>query len=107
ARGEVWTESADEDVSGRLDWAPESGGTLVRIEAEARHGEGPLRAFLHAGEGAWAEAVCPTGERENYVWTRKRIVPVECDVRIGERRIRAQARAIEDESCGFHPRHTV
>ena len=35
-----------------------------------------VRAFLRAGEGSWAESVCPTGEADNYVWTRKRIVPV-------------------------------
>ena len=28
-------------------------------------------------------------------------------MRIGERRIRAEARGIEDESCGYHPAHTV
>jgi hypothetical protein len=66
-----------------------------------------VRAFLRAGEGRWAESACPTGERDGYVWTRKRIVPVECDLRIGERRIRVKARAIEDESSGYHPHHTV
>jgi hypothetical protein len=47
------------------------------------------------------------GSERGYVWTRKRVVPVECDVRIGERRIRAEAIGIEDESCGYHPKHTV
>jgi hypothetical protein len=107
ARGEVWTEAAGAEEGGRIEWAPEEGGTLVRIEAEARAGDPAVRAFLRAGEGQWAEAVCPTGEGDGYVWTRKRIVPVECDVRIGERRIRAEARGIEDESCGYHPHHTV
>jgi hypothetical protein len=106
ARGEVWTEAGD-DEGGRLEWAPESGGTLVRIEAQARGGEPATRAFLRAGEGRWAESVCATGEGDGYVWTRKRVVPVECDVRVGERRIRAEARGVEDESCGYHPRHTV
>ena len=41
------------------------------------------------------------------MWTRKRVVPVACDVRIGERRIRVEARGVEDESCGYHPHHTV
>lgn len=107
ARGEVWTEPADSEEGGRIDWAPEEGGTLVRIEAEPRRGDPSVRAFLRAGEGEWAEAVCPTGEGNGYVWTRKRIVPVECDLRVGERRIRVKARAIEDESCGYHPHHTV
>lgn len=108
ARGEVWTELAEGEDKGRIDWAPESGGTLVRIEAAPAGDEGEsVRAFLRAGDGRWAECVCPTGEREGYVWTRKRTVVVECDIRIGERRIRATARGIEDESCGFHPDHTV
>src|SRR5204863_7805166 len=29
------------------------------------------------------------------------------DVRVGERRWRVKARGIEDESAGYHPRHTV
>ncbi len=108
ARGEVWTELADGEHTGRIDWAPDRGGTLVRIEAAPKGAEDePIRAFLRAGEGRWAEAVCPTGEAEGYVWTRKRVVEVECDVRIGERRIRCRARGVEDESCGYHPRHTV
>ena len=28
-------------------------------------------------------------------------------MRIGERRIRTEARGVEDESCGYHPHHTV
>jgi hypothetical protein len=108
ARGEVWTEPADSPDAGRIDWAPAEGGTTVRIEASARSGQEQTRAFLRAGEGRWAEAVCPVPESERgYVWTRKRIVPVECDVRIGDRRLRAEATGIEDESCGYHPKHTV
>jgi hypothetical protein len=34
-------------------------------------------------------------------------VAVECDVRLGERRIQVEARGVEDESCGYHPRHTI
>jgi hypothetical protein len=107
ARGEVWTEAGEGGDGGRIDWAPEAGGTLVRVEAQGRGGEPPARAFLRAGEGRWAESVCPTGEDDGYVWTRKRIVPVDCDVRVGERRILSEARGIEDESCGYHPAHTV
>ena len=35
------------------------------------------------------------------------MVEVDVDVRIGERRIRCKARGVEDESAGYHPRHTV
>ena len=108
ARGEVWTEPASAEEAGRIDWAPDSGGTEVRIEAAPKDEEPErMRAFLRVGEGTWAEAICATGERDGYVWTRKRIVPIECDVRIGERRIRVEARGVEDESCGYHPHHTV
>jgi Domain of unknown function (DUF2804), C-terminal len=108
ARGEVWTEPTESPDAGRIDWAPPEGGTTVRIEAGARSGQEQTRAFLRAGEGPWAESVCPVPDSERgYVWTRKRIVPVECDVRIGERRIRTEAMGVEDESCGYHPKHTV
>lgn len=107
ARGEVWAEAADREGRGRIEWSPEHGGTVVRIEAPAREGGDAVRGFLRAGAATWAESVCPSGERENYVWTRKRVVPVECDVRIGERRIRVSARGVEDESSGYHPHHTV
>jgi hypothetical protein len=108
ARGEVWTELDEGEHTGTVDWAPEQGRTLVRIEAAAKAPEAePIRAFLHAGEGGWHQAVCETGERDGYVWTRKRPVTVECDVRIGERRVRCEARGMEDESCGYHPSHTV
>ena len=58
--------------------------------ASARCGD--VRAFLRFGAGAGSSAVCPTDEGQ-YVWTRKRAdVPVECDVRIGERRWRIARR---------------
>ena len=90
---------------GIVDYAPDE-GSVVRIEAR-RTKAGELRAFLRFGGGRWVESVCPSGEGE-YVWTRKRAdVPVECDVRIGDRRWRVKARGVEDESAGYHPHHTV
>ena len=106
ARGEVWTERDEVEDTGRIDWAPGPGGALVRIEAPARDDGEAVRGFLHVGAAPWVEAVCATGEGDGYVWTRKRVVAVECDVRIGERRIRAEARGIEDETCGYHPHRT-
>jgi hypothetical protein len=85
ARGEVWEEE---------------GVTHVMAGSE-------IRARLRIGEGQWVEAVCPTPEGE-YVWTRKRAdVPVECDVRAAGKRWRLEARGMEDQSAGYHPRHTV
>lgn len=105
ARGEVWTEPAGEPDAGQVLWAPDEGEATVRIEAPARGGSERVRGFLTVSGGEWVESVCPVGEA-NYAWTRKRPAAVELDVRIGERRIRAQARGIEDESCGYHPRET-
>jgi hypothetical protein len=102
-RGEVWTEALDGEG------AVESGserGSLVRVDASRVEGS-EVRGFLRLGAGAWVESVCPT-EEDGYVWTRKRAdVPVECDVRVGDRRWRVEARGMEDESAGYHPRHTV
>jgi len=102
ARGEVWSEGGEE---GRIDYAADE-GSLVRIEAHDVNGQ-ELRAFLRMGGGRWVESVCPAGD-DAYVWTRKRgDVTVRCDVRLGERRWRLDARGIEDESAGYHPRHTI
>ena len=101
ARGEVWSEDGE---GGAVDNAPDE-GSVVRIES-SHPDAGPVRGFLRTGGGKWAECVCPNGE-DGYVWTRKRVVEVEVDVRIAERRIRCKARGVEDESAGYHPRHTV
>jgi hypothetical protein len=106
ARGEVWTER-DEPGGGRIEWAPAEGDSQVRIEAPADADEEQVRAFIRIGAGSpWVESVCPTADGL-HTWTRKRVTPVACDVRIGARRIRLEARAVEDESCGYHERHTV
>ena len=103
ARGEVWTESPD--GQGQVDHVDEN-GSVVRIEG--RHPEaGETRAFLRVGAGPGIEAVCPNSSGE-YVWTRKRgDLEIECDVRIGERRWKVEARGVEDETAGYHPHHTV
>lgn len=101
ARGEVWSEDG---TGAAVDHAPDE-GSLVRIES--MHPEsGEVRGFLRAGAGAWAECVCSNGEG-GFVWTRKRVVPVEIDLRVGKKRFRCAARGVEDESAGYHPKHTV
>ena len=101
ARGEVWSE----DGAGAPVRNAPDGGSVVRIEA--KHPEaGVVRGFLRTGGGTWAESVCDNGE-SGFVWTRKRIVPVDIDLRLGSQRIRCSARGVEDESAGYHPRHTV
>ena len=92
-----------------------------RLGARARRHPGPdrgrearspssehVRAFLRAGEGAWVEASARPARSDNYVWTRKRAVAVE--LRRAHRRAAdptCEARGVEDESCGYHPHHTV
>ncbi|MDQ3103007.1 MAG: DUF2804 domain-containing protein [Actinomycetota bacterium] len=100
-RGEVWSER-----SAGQPWDVGSGqpGVITRVQS------GPVRAKLAVGPGAWAESVCPTtGSGDGaYVWTRKRVAPVDVDVSLpGGRRVRATMRGVEDESAGYHPRHTV
>jgi hypothetical protein len=103
ARGEVWTEVPGEE-GGLVNFAPAQGS---RVRIESRVSDGEVRAFLRTGRGRWVESMCPSGEGE-YVWTRKRAdVPVQCDIRVGERRWQVEARGMEDESAGYHPRHTV
>lgn len=98
ARGEVWTERR----AGHP-WELGSGepGAITRLES------GEVSARLAIGEGPWAESICPNGEG-GYVWTRKRVAPVEVEVTLpGGRRISGAMRGIEDESAGYHPRHTI
>ena len=107
ARGEVWTERADDDESGRIDWAPDRGDALVRIEAAPQGDRGQVRAFLRVGEGDWARASVRPARTTATSGPASGSCRSTCDVRIGERRIRIEARGVEDESCGYHPRHTV
>lgn len=101
-RGEVWIEGAD-DLGARDD---DEEGPPVRIGARHREA-GPVEVALRFGAGSWAEAVCPAGEG-GYVWTRKRAgVPVEAEVRVGGERLSFEGGGVEDESAGYHPRHTV
>ena len=100
-RGEVWSERA---TGGHWEIGSGEPGVVTLIDA------GGVRAALRIGDGKWAETVCPAqgdGER-GYVWTRKRIAPIECDIALPDgRTFKRAAFGIEDESAGYHPRHTV
>jgi hypothetical protein len=100
ARGEVFRETA------RGQPAPNLGRWKDSGFVDHVHAEG-VRVKLRVGEGRWAEAICPAADGA-YIWTRKRCdVPVGCHVRVGDREWELDARGVEDESAGYHPRHTV
>lgn len=98
-RGEVWTERAGGEL-----WQLGVSGEQLRTRIDA----GGVTAKLTFSEvGTWAESVCPNGAG-GYVWTRKRPSWIDLDLDLGDRgRIREKLRGIEDESAGYHPRHTV
>jgi hypothetical protein len=100
ARGEVWNEDSE---GCPLEIGFEERGAITRISS------GELKAKLAIGEGEWQEVVCPAPDEraDRYVWTRKRVAPIDVDVTLpGGRRIRTRMRGVEDESAGYHPRHT-
>jgi hypothetical protein len=72
-----------------------------RVEIDSRD----LRASLTLGDGAAVESICPSGS--GWGWTRKRAgVPVRGSVEIPGRRWQLDALAVDDESAGYHQRHT-
>lgn len=96
AKGEVWSETSRGE---RWRIGSRREGVVTRIRADE------VRGKLSFGEGLWAESVCPADGA--YVWTRKRCAPVELELELADGRAwRLAARAIEDESAGFHPRRT-
>jgi len=64
-----------------------------------------LRASLRLGECSPVESICPSGS--GWGWTRKRAgVPIEGTVEIPGRRWEVSGRGVDDESAGYHQRHT-
>jgi Protein of unknown function (DUF2804) len=75
-------------------------GDEIRVAADG------VAVRLRLGEAAAVESVCPSGER-GYAWTRKRAgIPVSGTIEAGGRRWDVEARGVEDESAGYHRRHT-
>ncbi len=103
ARGEVFSEIPG---AGSYRLGATASNLTTRIEA----GDLSARFGFDRSDG-WVEAVCPSGEppsRGGYTWTRKRAgIPIRCELRIGSRRLDFEGLGIEDESAGYHPRHTV
>ena len=64
-------------------------------------------ARLRLGESEPVEAVCPSGDGGGYGWTRKRAgVPVSGTIEAGGRRWQVDGAGVDDESAGYHQRHT-
>lgn len=65
-----------------------------------------VRADLRLGDSEAIESICPSGER-GYGWTRKRVgLPVRGAIEAGGRRWEVDGLGVEDESAGYHQRHT-
>jgi hypothetical protein len=82
------------------------GSREVRIEGPSLEIDSPgLRASLRLGECAPIESICPSGS--GWGWTRKRAgVPIEGTIEVPGRRWEISALGVDDESAGYHQRHT-
>ncbi|MBS1883328.1 MAG: DUF2804 family protein [Actinobacteria bacterium] len=75
-------------------------GPRLTIDAAGLHAE------LRLGEAEPIEAICPSGE--GWGWTRKRAgVPMSGHVEVPGRRIELRGFGVDDESAGYHARHTA
>lgn len=74
-----------------------------RVEIDARG----LRASLTLGEAAPIETICPSSGGSGWGWTRKRAgVPFTGEVEAAGRSWKVNALGVDDESAGYHQRHT-
>jgi len=82
------------------------GSRAVTIEGPRLEIDSPdLRASLTLGKAQPIETICPSGAA--WSWTRKRAgVPVSGTVEVPGRRWELDALAVDDESAGYHARHT-
>jgi hypothetical protein len=83
------------------------GGREVTMDGpEVGLDAGDATATLRFGDVTPVEVVCPSGDR-GYGWTRKRAgVPVTGTIEAGGSRWEIEARGVDDESAGYHQRHT-
>lgn len=73
-----------------------------RVEIRTRE----VKAVLDLGPGEPIEVVCPSGR--GWGWTRKRAgIPVSGTIDIGDRHFTVDGFGVDDESAGFHDRHTA
>jgi hypothetical protein len=75
-------------------------GPLVALDSRG------VRARLRLGDGAPVESICPSGR--GWGWTRKRAgIPVTGTIEADGRHWEVSARGVDDESAGYHRRHTT
>jgi hypothetical protein len=83
------------------------GRDAVRVQPPGRLWvrDGGVEVDLRLDEGPGVEVVTPAGDA--YIWTRKQGgVPARGRVRLDGREIEVDARAVVDESAGYHDRRT-
>ncbi len=74
-------------------------GPRLAIDAPGLHAE------LRLGEATPIESICPSGT--GWGWTRKRAgVPIAGAVEMPGRRLWVEGLGVDDESAGYHARHT-
>lgn len=84
------------------------GSREVRMDGPSLEIDSPgLRASLRLGECAPIESICPSPAGSGWGWTRKRAgVPISGTVEVPGQRWEISARGVDDESAGYHQRHT-
>jgi hypothetical protein len=82
------------------------GSREVRMDGPNLEIDSPrLRASLRLGDCEPIESICPSGS--SWAWTRKRAgMPIEGTVEVPGRRWEVSGRGVDDESAGYHQRHT-
>ncbi len=82
------------------------GSREVTLEGPRLEIDGPgLRASLELGDAVPIEVTCRSGR--SWAWTRKRAgMPVAGTVEMPGRRLQISGRGVDDESAGYHQRHT-
>lgn len=98
------------EPEGALHGRTSLGSAGVRIAGSHVHVDsGDVHIELQLDESDGVETASPSGERDNYIWTRKQAgVPVQGAVSVGDREWKLEGPdAFIDDSAGYHRRHTV
>jgi hypothetical protein len=100
----VWDREAGALRERTVSWRPGRVVGFARGRVSVRDGDVAIE--LELDEGGGVETVCPHGAQ--YVWTRKQGgVRARGAVRLGHERIAVDARAIVDDTAGYHARETA